>query len=49
MSIKGRYYVTNLQKIKINNPNLDLVNVNINTKVGQLLPIRSQAIERKRN
>ena len=26
----------------INNPNLDLVNVNVYTKFGQILPIRSQ-------
>ena len=32
-----------------NNPKLDLVNVDVHTKFGQILSIRSQDIERKRN
>ena len=32
-----------------NNPELDLVNGDVHTKFGQILSIRSQAIERKQN
>ena len=32
-----------------NNPKLDLVNVDVRTKFGRILSIRSQDIERKRN
>ena len=32
-----------------NNPRLDLVNVDVHTKFGQILSIRSKDIERKRN
>ena len=32
-----------------NNPKLDLVNVDLHTKFGLILSIRSQDIERKRN
>ena len=32
-----------------NNPKLDLVNDDVHTKFGQILSIRSQDIERKRN
>ena len=32
-----------------NNPKLDLVNVDVHTKFGQILSIRSQDIERKQN
>ena len=32
-----------------NNPQLDLVNVNMHTKFGQILSIHFQDIERKRN
>ena len=32
-----------------NNPKPDLVNVDVHTKFGQILSIRSQDIERKRN
>ena len=32
-----------------NNPKLDLVNVDVHTKFGQILSIRSQDIEGKRN
>ena len=33
-SIKGRNSDANLQKIKLYNPNLDLINVNVYTKFG---------------
>ena len=48
-SIKGRSSVKILQKMKGNNPKLDLVNVDVHTKFGQILYIRSQDIERKQN
>ena len=32
-----------------NKPKLDLVNVNVHTKFGQILSIHSQDIEHKRN
>ena len=48
-SIKGRYSVKILRKMKDNNPKLDLVNVDVHTKYGQILSIRSQDIERKQN
>ena len=48
-SIKGRNSVKILQKITGNNPKLDLVNVDVHTKYGQILSIRSQDIERKQN
>ena len=38
-----------LRKMTGNNPNLDHVNVDVHTKFGQILSIRSQDIERKRN
>ena len=38
-----------MQKITGNNPKLDLVNVDVHTKFGQILSIGSQDIERKRN
>ena len=49
MSIKGRYSVKILRKMTGNNPKLDLVNVEVHTKFGQILSIRSQDIERKQN
>ena len=49
MSIKGRKSVQILQKMTGNNPKLDLVNVDVYTKFGRILSIRSQDIERKRN
>ena len=49
MSIKGRNSVKILQKMTGNNPKLDLVNVDVHTKFGRILSIRSQDIERKRN
>ena len=35
--------------MKGDNPNLALVNINANTKFGQILSISSQEFERKRN
>ena len=49
MSIKGSNSVKILQKMTGNNPKLDLVNVDVHTKFGQILSICSQDIERKRN
>ena len=49
MSIKGRNSVKILQIITGNNPKLDHVNVDVHTKFGRILSIRSQDIERKRN
>ena len=48
-SIKGRNSVKNLRKMTGNNPKLDLVNVDVHTKFGQILYIGSQDIERKLN
>ena len=48
-SIKGYYSVKNLQKMTGNNPKLDHANVDVHTKFGQILSIRSRDIERKRN
>ena len=48
-SIKGRYSVKILRKMTGNNPKLGLVDVDVHTKFGQILSIRSQDIERKRN
>ena len=48
-SIKGRNSVKILRKMTGNNPKLDLVNVDVHTKFGWILSIRSQDIERKRN
>ena len=49
MSIKGRNSVKILQIITGNNPKLDHVNVDVHTKFGRILSMRSQDIERKRN
>ena len=48
-SIKGRNSVKIWRKMMGNNPKLDLVNVDMHTKFGQILSICSQNIERKRN
>ena len=40
---------TNVLKTMCNNLNEDLVNMNALIKFGEVLPIRSQDIERKRN
>ena len=47
-SIKGHNSVANLRKMTLYNPNLDIINVNMYTKFGQILSIGSQDIERKR-
>ena len=47
MSIKGSNSVKILQKKTGNNPKLDLVNVDVHTKFGRILSIRSQDMERK--
>ena len=49
MSIKGCNSVKIWQKMTGNDPMLDLVNVDVHTKFGQILSIRSQDIERKLN
>ena len=49
MSIKGCNSVKILRKMTGNSPKLDLVNVDVHTKFGQILSIRSQDIEQKRN
>ena len=48
-SIKGRYSVANLRKLKTYNTNLDLVTDNVYTKFRLNLSIRSQDIEQKPN
>ena len=48
-SIKGRNSVKILRKMTGNNPKLDLDNVDVHTKYGQILSICSPDIERKRN
>ena len=47
--IKGRNSVKILRKMTGKNPKLDLVNVDVHTKFGRILSIRSQDIERKQN
>ena len=47
--IKGHYSVTNVLKIRCNNPKLEIVNMNAYINFGEILSICSQAIERKRN
>ena len=49
MSIKGHNFVKILRKMTGNNFKLDLVNVDVHTKFGQILSNRSQDIERKQN
>ena len=48
-SIKGRNSVKILRKMMVDNPKLDLVNVDVHTKFGQILSICFQDIEQKRN
>ena len=48
-SIKGRNSVKILQKMTGDNPKLDLVNVNVHTKFGQILSNGSQDIEQNQN
>ena len=45
--IKGHNYIIHAWKIMCNNPNLDLVNINIYAKSGEIISIRSQDIEPK--
>ena len=47
MSIRGHNSFTNLRKM-CNNPNLDLININANTKFGKILSFCSQDVERKK-
>ena len=47
-STKGCNSVENLKKKTHNNPNLDLVIIDVHIKFGQSLSIGSQDIERKR-
>ena len=47
--IKGHNSSTNLRKMTCNNPKLDLAKINAYIKFGEILPIGSQDIERKRN
>ena len=47
-SIKGCNSVVNLRNLRLYNPNLDLINVNVYTKFGLILSIGSQDIGRKR-
>ena len=49
MIIKGHNSVKILQKMTGNNPKPDLVNVDLHTKFGWILSIRSHDIEQKRN
>ena len=48
-SIKGHNSDKILRKMTGNNPKLDLVNVDVHTKFGRILSMRSQDIERKQN
>ena len=48
-SIKGRNSLKIYRKITGNIPKLDIVNVDMHTKFGQILSIRSKDIERKQN
>ena len=48
-SIQGRNSCQLLRKMMGNNPKVDVVNVDVHTKFGQILSIRSQDIERKQN
>ena len=48
-SIKSRYSVKILRKMMGNNPKLDHVIVDVHTKFGQILSIRSRDIEQKQN
>ena len=48
-SIKGHNSVANLRNLPLYNPSLDIINVNVYTKFGEILSIGSQDIERKQN
>ena len=47
--VKGHNSVKIMQKMMGYNHKLDLVNADVHTKFGQILSMRSQDIERKRN
>ena len=49
MSVKDYNSIKILRKMTGNNPKLDLVNVDVQTKFGQILSICSQDIEWKQN
>ena len=49
MSVKGRTLSKFCKKNMDNKSKLDLVKVDVHTKFGQILLIRSQDIERKQN
>ena len=46
-SIKDHNSITNVRKIMFNNPNLDLVNINVDTKFGEILSIFSKILTDK--
>ena len=46
-SIMDRYSIKILRKMTGNNPKLDFVNDDVQTRFGRILSIRSQDIERK--
>ena len=48
-SIKCHNSVANLRKMKLYNPNIDLINDNVHTKFVLILSNGSQDIERKQN
>ena len=48
-SDKGHNSVTNVCKIVCSNPNIDLANINANTKFGKILIVCSEDIQLKRN
>ena len=48
-SIKGHNSVKILRKMRGYNPKVDVVNVDVHTKFGQILSISSRDIEQKRN
>ena len=47
--IKGHNSIIHLRKLLCNNPNLDLVNINVYPKFGQIPSICSKAIQQKQN
>ena len=46
-SVKGLKFITNVQKMMCNNPNLYFVNINAYTKFGEILSVCSKDIEQK--
>ena len=46
--MKGHYSGTNVPKMTCNNPKLDISKMSAYIKFGEILPIGSQDIERKR-